>query len=270
MKIVTPSYQDGVLTARQRKPLETLLTQLLPDSFEPADGFCKKHGKYKGFIRVDTAESSPCPVCIKELEDAAEKQKRERDHLQKLLGRIDGLSARYESAGFKNFFISEKSRVAFNRVLAFAKEPKNTWLLLLGNNGTGKTHLAHAVLKMTGGIYREFSTIATELLDAQNGYGVGIGATINKYGYTPMLVIDEIDKVKDTEGRINWLNDILRIRYNELLPTILCGNIDLETLCNRIDLNGGKTMQSRITEVGEIILCDWESYRPKLREREAI
>lgn len=266
MKTVTPSYQDGVLTARQRKPLETLLTQLLPDSFEPADGFCKKHGHYSAFIDIDTGEISPCPVCEAELEQAAEKQKRERKRLEELLNRIDGLPRKYVDAGFKNFELDEKNRAVFNRVLRFAKEPKNTWLLLLGNNGTGKTHLAHAVLKMTGGIYREFSTIATELLDAQNGYESGQWAMINKYSYTPMLVIDEIDKVKDTEGRINWLNDILRIRYNELLPTILCGNIDLETLCCRIDLNGGNAFKSRLEEVAEVMFFDWESYRPKLRE----
>ena len=85
-----------------------------------------------------------------------------------------------------------------------------------------------------------------------------------------MLVVDEVDKVKNTEGRITWLNDILRKRYNELLPVILCGNIDLKTLYNRIELNGGRALRNRIEEVGEVILCDWESYRQKLREAEAI
>ena len=266
MQIVTPIYQNGVFTTQVGKPLEMLLPRFLPDRFQVVDGFCEKHGKHNAFIDTDTGEISPCPVCTKELEVKAEKQKQEQKRLQALLKRIDGLSKRYESAGFKNFELNEKNRAAFNRVLAFAKEPKDTWLLLLGENGTGKTHLAHAVLKMTGGIYREFGKIANELLDAQNGYDIGQQVKIEKYGYTPMLVIDEIDKVKNTEGRIGWLNDILRIRYNELLPTVLSGNIDVETLCNRIDQNGGKTMQSRMDEVGEVVLCDWESYRPKLRE----
>ena len=266
MQIVTPVYRDGVFAAQTNKPLEMLLPRFLPDRFQLTDGFCKKHGEYDAFIDIDTGEISPCLACEKELEAAAEKQKRERARLQNLLERIDGVPERYKSAGFKNFELSEKNRASFNRVLAFAKDPKDTWLLLLGENGTGKTHLAHAVLKMTGGIYREFGKIANELLDAQNGYDIGQQAKIEKYGYTPMLVVDEIDKVKNTEGRIGWLNDILRIRYNELLPTVLSGNIDVETLCNRIDQNGGKTMQSRMDEVGEVVLCDWESYRPKLRE----
>lgn len=266
MQIVTPVYRDSVLTAQMNKPLEMLLPCFLPDRFQPTDGFCEKHGKHNAFIDTDTGEISQCPVCTKELEAAAEKQKREQERLQNLLERIDGVPERYKSAGFKNFELSEKNRASFNRVLAFAKEPKKTWLLLLGENGTGKTHLAHAVLKMTGGIYREFGEISNELMDAQNGYSIGQRAAMHKYGHTPMLVIDEIDKVKDTEGRIGWLNDILRKRYNELLPVIMVGNIDLETLCSRIDLNGGHAIRDRIREVGEVILCDWESYRPKLRE----
>ncbi|MGP1577818.1 MAG: AAA family ATPase [Treponema sp.] len=228
MQMVTPMYQDGELTTRNRKQIDMLLLRFLPDRFQVVDGFCKKHGKYNAFIDTDTGEISPCPECEKELEQTAERQKKERKRLQKLLERIDGLPEKYKSAGFKNFEQNEKNRVVFNRVLAFAKEPKNTWLLLLGENGTGKTHLAHAVLKMTGGIYREFGEMATELLDAQNGYSIGQKAAINKYGYAPLLVIDEIDKVKDTEGRVVWLNDILRKRYNELLPVIIVGNIDLE------------------------------------------
>ena len=254
MRNVTPVYQDGVLTAQKHRPLEMLLPRFLPDRFQSADGFCKKHGKYRAFLDIDTGEISPCQTCEMELEQAAEKQKKERLRLEHLLNRIDGLPEKYVKAGFKNFELDEKNKAAFNRVLTFAKAPKNTWLLLLGNNGTGKTHLAHAVLKITGGIYREFVEIATELLDAQNGYGAGQWATINKYAYTPMLVIDEIDKVKDSEGRIGWLNDILRIRYNELLPVILCGNIDFDTLCRRIDLNGGNAIKSRMEEVADVLL----------------
>lgn len=270
MQRVQPVYQNGVLIAQKQKPLELLLPRFLPDRFRSVECVCKQHGAYRGFIDIDSKEISACPICSKELAQKAEQEKQKMQRYNELLSRIDGLSKKYTCAGFKNFELTEKNTEAFNRVLAFAKEPKNTWLLLLGKNGTGKTHLSHAVLKMTGGIYREFGEIANELLDAQHESKTGQQALIKKYGQTQMLVIDEIDKVKDTEGRIGWLNDILRTRYNELLPTILVGNIDLEMLCSRLDLHGSKAIKDRIEEVGEVILCNWESYRQKLRKEKAL
>lgn len=219
---------------------------------------CPIHGLE--YETLDEAENL-CPLCLEEQEN----QEQQKWEVDRILDRIDGLPKRYVHAGFKNYKITPQSEAAYKAVLAFAKEPKNKWLLLLGNNGTGKTHLAHAVLKVTGGIYRDFDDIATDLLDAQAGFGEGQNAVLNKYSSCPMLVVDEVDKVKKTEGRIGWLNIILRRRYNEMLPVILCGNIDLETLCKHIDLNEGKAMRDRIEEVGEVVLFNWESSRPKMR-----
>ena len=261
-----PIHQRSCCIEKVKSPVETLFNRFLVDNFQTTEAFCEQHGKYEAFLNTGTGEISTCPECEKEVEQ----QKQAQKHIEAIISRVDGVSKKYRNAGFRNFKITEKNRAAFSRVLKFAKEPKNTWLLLLGENGTGKTHLAHAVLKLTGGIYREFDDIALEILDAQNGHGNGQVAIINKYSYTPMLVVDEVDKVKNTEGRITWLNDILRKRYNELLPVILCGNIDLKTLYNRIELNGGRALRNRIEEVGEVVLCDWESFRPKLREAEAI
>ncbi|WP_044634225.1 ATP-binding protein [Treponema phagedenis] len=102
------------------------------------------------------------------------------------------------------------------------------------------------------------------------GYGGGLNKTLDKYANAPMLVIDEIDKVKNTEGRITWLNTILRRRYNEMLPVVLVGNIDLERLCQIIDLHGGEAMRDRIKELGIVVNFNFESYRPVLRGGEGL
>ena len=235
-------------------------------SFEeltPEHAQCSVHGGYETFKHKQTGEVMECPYCIQEREQAAEKQKNEQRRIDDILSRIDGLPERYRDAGFKNYAVSKQSEAAYKAVLAFAREPKNTWLLLLGSNGTGKTHLAHAVLKITGGIYREFEDMSNEFLDTQKDGG--LTRLTHYYAYTPLLVIDEIDKVRSTEGRIGWLNTILRKRYNELLPVILIGNIDIDTLCKHIELNSGFTLQDRMKEVGQAVLCNWESYRPKMR-----
>ena len=147
MQTETPVYQDG--------SREAFLMRFFPDKYKPAEAFCEKHGTYQTVLDSSSGEKGLCPVCWKEQEEAEKKEKQEHEKLKKIFNSIDGLPEKYRNAGFKNFELTEKKTAAFNRVLKFAKEPRNMWLLLLGENGTGKTHLAHAVLKMTGGIFRE-------------------------------------------------------------------------------------------------------------------
>ncbi len=213
----------------------------------------------------EAGEKTDCPVCTLEKEQEEKHIQAEKKRVQNILDRVDGLPKRYREAGFLNYEKTEKSEKAFRTALAFAHNPCDHWLLMLGANGVGKTHLVHGVLKVTGGIYRDFDDISVDLQDAQAGFDGGMNKVLNKYSYAPMLVIDEVDKVKKTEGRIGWLNIILRRRYNEMLPVILCGNIDVNSLCKHIDLNGGEAMKDRIREVGIVVHCNWESYRPKKR-----
>ena len=243
--------------------MEKEITRTLLNLHE-VQGHCEKHGDFKCLVRE--GENSYCPQCWEEEEIQRKHEEERKNKIEDILSKIDGLSERYKEAGFKNFVKTTENEAVYQKVLSFALHPYNKWLIMLGNNGTGKTHLAHAVLKVTGGIFRDFDDITNEFLDMQNGIGIGRVNLINKYSSTPMLVIDEIDKVKNTEGRVNWLNIILRKRYDNLFPVIICGNIDVEIMCKRIDINAGYAMKDRIAEVGEVLHFDWESYRTNLRE----
>lgn len=234
-------------------------------NLEKVNGFCKIHGSFETWKRK--GGDTFCPKCIEVENTLNAKTDAERLMLFNSLSKIDGIPKRYENVGFKNYRVTAENKNIFNALLNFAREPKNKWLFLLGKNGTGKTHLAFSVLKTTGGIYREFDDIANEFLDIQDGCGeVGRIQTIKKYASTPMLVIDEIEKVKGTEGRISWLNNILRKRYDNLLPLIICGNTDMQELCKNIEIKQGRALRDRIEEVGDVLNFNWESYRKNLRE----
>ena len=223
---------------------------------EKGVGYCDIHKKnYECLVDKKTNKPSGCPFCEEEAERKIQQQ-------ALMYSRIDGLPKRYRHASFKNYVVkTETQRHVFNTVLAYAENPSYRWLVMLGNNGTGKTHLSHALLKCTGGIYREFDEIASELLDAQAKGQGEIGEIIHKYSTAKMLVIDEIDKVKATEGRIRWLNIILRRRYNNLLPLVILGNTDVNTICNSVDLLGNQAIRDRIREVGTVLQFTWTSYR---------
>ncbi len=231
---------------------------------------CEKHGEYEDWINEISGESSGCPLCLLEKEKDLKEQQKQQDKINEILNKVDNLPKKYKHAGFKNFDLTPEKQKAFNTALAFSKNPQNKWLIMLGKNGTGKTHLAHAILKVTGGIFRDFGDITDELLDAQAGFGIGRCELIKKYSQTPMLVIDEVDKVKKTDGRLSWLNKILNNRYNEMLPTIIIGNIDVKSFCELIDINNGQAMRDRIDEVGIVVSFDWESYRKRLRNAESV
>jgi len=233
---------------------------LLDFGLEKGTGYCEIHKQCYGcIINVKTGESSGCPIC----EEEAEKRRLQQEKISRC---TSGLLKKYAESNFQNYVITNQNqRFAVKEILTYVANPSNRWLFMLGNNGTGKTHLAHAILKRIGGIYKEFDDISCELLDAQAKGEGAIGEIISKYSNTKMLVIDEIDKVKNTDGRIRWLNVILRKRYNNLLPLIILGNIDVNTLCKNIDIQGNNTIRDRIAEVGLILNFNWNSYRNKTR-----
>lgn len=248
----------------ENKTIKNKINELL--RLHEIQGYCEKHGSF--ICTVQQGNEAFCPQCLADEEAKCKAEQEKQKKIIDTLSSIDGLSERYKQAGFKNFVKTKENEWAFQKVLSFAKQPGKKWLIMLGNNGTGKTHLAHAVLKVTGGIFRDFADITDEFLDMQNGIGEGRINLINKYAFAPMLVIDEIDKVKDTEGRIAWLNRILSKRYDNYLPLIICGNIDLKDLYQRIDLHSGFAMKDRMSELGEVLYFNWKSYRSNLREGE--
>lgn len=104
-------------------------------------------------------------------------------------------------------------------------------LLLMGSYGTGKTHLAAAILN----VLRE-QHIACLFCTVQNLFNALYAADfddkmemLGQVSSTPLLVLDELDKLhmrKDTDGAFQkqTLFDILNKRYKRQLPTIITTN----------------------------------------------
>lgn len=187
-------------------------------------------------------------------------------------GRAAGLSKRSRSQRFRNYSPEEGQKEAFEGARAFAKafiEDKNdgTGLLLIGGVGSGKSHLAAAVVNA---VLDYIPIPDSEAEDAYNlGYPVGarlygvrfvptvglleeIRASydndentqelMQQYKTAKLLVLDDLGAERPTEWVRERLFDIIDYRYNECLPVVITSNANIpelrqhlgDRLCDRI------------------------------------
>ena len=128
---------------------------------------------------------------------------------------------------------------AYEAARAFAKNP-NGWLLLIGNYGCGKTHLAAAISNEA--VRRHIKTLFTivpDLLDhLRASYApdspVRYDERIEGVRTVYLLILDDLG----TENASPWagekLYQIINYRYNYRLPTVITTNRDLDQIDARI------------------------------------
>jgi DNA replication protein DnaC len=161
----------------------------------------------------------------------------------------------------------------------FAENPGDKKIVMLGENGNGKTHLAVGALKMIGGLI--YTAYEIGLILRESYYGA-----INQYNFlqtlcgTPLLVIDEVEKVSDTQAKQNWLSHVIGKRYNKMLPVILIANCHSQADCayyraekkpcsKCIEYHLENDVLSRIVENGQVMKFTEKDYRYKKRAERA-
>jgi len=162
-----------------------------------------------------------------------------------------------------------------------------TGLLIIGQIGTGKTHLAVGITKeliLNKGIQCLFYDYRELLKEIQNSYNATVQTTeldvLRPVFDTDVLILDELGAVKPTEWVWDTVSLILNTRYNNNRTTIITTNFEdqpaagasgsisharastrAETLGDRI----GERMRSRLHEMCRIIKMEGEDFRQKFR-----
>lgn len=143
-------------------------------------------------------------------------------------------------------------------------------LILSGMPGTGKSHIAAAILqgilpKHVGFYVTCMGAIRAVRETWRKDSERSEREVLNILGEVPLLVMDEIGVQYGTDGEQTVIFDILDRRYRDMMPTILLTNQDKAGLKQFI----GDRAFDRLTETCRWVAFDWPSYRIQAR-REAV
>lgn len=182
---------------------------------------------------------------------------------------------RYADCGFSTFDVgndkdTRKRIAAKSAVMQYAKEIEQNRasgrnLILLGPVGTGKDHLAAAVVRTVVGrgfsvAFVRGSVLAQEMKAAITGEPLD-----PKYGSRDFLLISDIEPRGNdatTEFFHASLLDLLDERYRAKLPTIITTNKEERV---HMDAAIGARSMDRLLEHSLAVKMDWPSYRTAVK-----
>lgn len=247
---------------------------------EQSTATCSTHGEYQQ-TKYQSGRITECPYCEREREqqriaDEAETAKREAaERKSKLIDELignSGIPKRFLGKTLKSYQVSCKEQQdVINNARAFLIEFSNPQghsgrcMTMLGNSGTGKTHIASAialcVIKRYGGTAR--FTSASEinrLVRESKSYNAEHTETeiITAFGNYDLLIVDEVGIQSGTDAESRALFDVFNTRYQNMKPTIVISNLNINQLKDAL----GERIVDRLKEGGGLILgFNWRSYR---------
>jgi DNA replication protein DnaC len=244
---------------------------------------CEKHGDYIDIVTVGMSGKpwhSACPTCESERDaEAAERfrQHEEAEKAEKERAKQDARLAWLKDAGIEPLyygatletFIAEtpeqKHNVQRVRDLIAGKIGK---IIMLGSNGTGKTHLACAAVQALGGKIITMYEISAMIRASYTNEGSELDI-VDQLAQYPLLVIDEMGRTKGSDSEMNWLSYIIDKRHARGLPLIIISNKHARKRCDKggcpncLENYIGEDIMSRLSDGGVMLAFTGEDWRRK-------
>ncbi|HCK4881557.1 TPA: ATP-binding protein, partial [Pseudomonas aeruginosa] len=234
------------------------------------DAECAQHGRYTE-VSVEQfgggTLASGCPAChFAALRtapvDSEQYQRALQVQQQRRLNALligSGITPRFRNATLENYETGDDVQMAgvLARCRDFAEQFPGHYeagrsLLLVGNVGTGKTHLGSAIVQH---VIRAHGAQAV-IVSAAQVIRVAKGAMARNAQYTErdvlaelvgfdLLVIDEVGAQGGTEYERGLLHEVIDQRYQQVVPTILISNLPAD---DSLAMPGAPTLRDFIGE----------------------
>ena len=187
------------------------------------------------------------------------------------------MSRRNLNYKFENFEVDSNNKKVYQSLKEYSEKLANSverkGLILVGNNGVGKTHLVCSIANelIKNGIPIIYGTLINLLAELKNTYDVDNNISemkiIKLYEKVDLLIIDDLGKEKPSEWGLEKLFTIINSRYENNLPVIITTNYDQNSLINRLSINGeietAKSIISRLYEMCYLVKIEDRDHRIK-------
>ena len=247
---------------------------------ETRDEVCEAHGAFTS-RRLMRHYWTVCPSCAAERE-AKEKQDKERAQQERIERERQerdrkflhdaAIPKRFIGRTFDTYVADTDAKAA---AVATAREFVDNFeanletgatLIFSGKPGTGKSHLASAILQALKPRDVRYITCLDMVRAVRNSWRrdseLSETEVLRYFEELDLLAIDEIGMQYGTDGEQTVVFDVIDRRYREMRPLILLTNQGKDGLRQFV----GDRSYDRLRETSKWVSFDWDSYRPAARK----
>lgn len=233
------------------------------EGMEKISGECPTHGPQDVFRRPGIAEWR-CPACAA-LEASAKAVNELAEERRAAMHKHACIPARYKGQRFTPHTEAHKAARTLAKTFFDDVVLRISWraLVLTGEPGTGKTLLASEIAERfidKAFMTARYTTAMGMISEIQSVYGnreKSEDQAIQRFADYKLLILDEIDQLRDKDNTRLILTEVVNRRYNADLPIIVISNKPRGELVQYV----GERIDDRLCENAVHISFDWPSFR---------
>lgn len=247
-----------------------------PEKWATQERRCDVHGAYQSTkVPLSTPVWTTCPWCREDKirQESIEQQDRRMQALAQLDARrardimdMGGIPPRYLDSTFDVFAVSDdRQNIAVAAAQDYAQAllgGSSANLIIVGGFHVGKTHLACSIASRCAfaGLSVSYSTamrMVQSIRSARSYRDQGDAKNSDHFASASLLILDDVGVGYNTASEMVELLDVLDMRYQNRLATVLVSNLDENALIQYL----GPRIVAKMSEDGlRAIVCAWAAY----------